>query len=61
MPQGEVLVPLLEASQKTKLHNSHADTEGLSWSQAGSLVVGSISVSLYEPRLVGSVGFLVMS
>ena len=33
----------------------------LGQSHIGSLVVGSVSVSPYEPRLVDSVGFLVVS
>ena len=33
---------------------------GIAQSHAGSLVVSSISVNPYEPRLVGSVGFLVV-
>ena len=35
--------------------------EGLGWSHAGFLVVGSVSVSLYDPRLIGSVSYLVVS
>lgn len=35
--------------------------EGLGQSYAVSLIVGSISVSPYEQRLVDSVGFLVLS
>ena len=42
----------------TKLQNCNIYAECLSQSQAGSLLVSSVSVTLYEPRLVDSAGFL---
>lgn len=45
---------------KTKLHNYHIYAEGLVQSPAGSLVISSVSVILYEPKSVDSVGFLMM-
>ena len=44
---------------KTNLYN-YIDAEGLGQSQEGSLVVGSVSVSPCEQRLVVSVCFLVV-
>ena len=46
---------------KTKLHNCYICAEGLGPSHAYSLVCGSVSVNPYGPRLVDSVGFLVVS
>jgi hypothetical protein len=46
---------------KTKLYNSYICAEGLGLSHAGSLVCGSVSVNPYGPRLVDSIGFLVVS
>ena len=43
-----------------KLHNCYIYAEGLGQSHAGSLIDSSVSVSSYEPRLLDSVGFLVM-
>ena len=46
---------------KTELHSSNIYAEGLGQSRAGSMIVSSASVSPYGPRLVDSVGFLVVS
>ena len=46
--------------QKTNLHTCIMYTDGLGLSHAGSLVVVFISESLFEPRLIGSIGFLVV-
>ena len=40
-----------------KLYNCNIQVQGLGQAHAGSLVGGSVSVSLYEPRLVDSVFF----
>jgi hypothetical protein len=45
---------------KTHLHNCYIYAEGLGQTHAGSLVGGSVSVSPYRPRLVDSVGFVVV-
>lgn len=42
MHQGQILVPLLGAPQKTKLHNCYPHAEGLSWSHADFLTVQSL-------------------
>lgn len=42
----------------TKSHNCKVYAEGTGKSQAGSLVVGSVSLRPHEPRLLGSMGFL---
>ena len=44
-----------------KLHNHSIYAEGLGQTHAGSLVVSSVFVRLYELRLVVSVDFLVVS
>ena len=41
---------------KTELHNCYIFTDGQGLSHACSLVGGSVSLSPYEPWLVGSVG-----
>ena len=43
---------------KTELHSCYICAEGLGLSHECSLVGGSVSESLYGPRLVDSVGFL---
>lgn len=50
--QKQPLFPLKEFHKKTKSHNCHIYTEGLGQSCAGSLVVGSVSVSIYKPKSV---------
>lgn len=59
--QRRPLFPILESPMKTKLQNCYISTESLGESHACSLVGGSVSVSLYELRLVDSVGFLMVS
>ena len=44
-----------------KLYNCNIQVQGLGQAHAGSLVGGSVSVSLYEPRLVDSVFFYIIS
>ncbi|KAL6039944.1 hypothetical protein STEG23_016890, partial [Scotinomys teguina] len=45
----------LESHKRTKLHNCDIYVECLGQSHAGFLVVGSLSVNPYEPRLIDSV------
>lgn len=40
---------------KMKLHNSNKYAEGLGQSHVGTLVLGSVSVNPYKPRLFSSV------
>lgn len=47
--------------EKTKLYNCHIYVEGLNQTYLCFLVIGSVSVSPYELRLVDFTGFLVMS
>jgi hypothetical protein len=56
------LLPLLEVPQElcVRAHNCDICAEGLGQSNVGSMVGGSVSASLYEPRLVDSVGFLMV-
>lgn len=42
---------------KTKSNICKVYAEGIGKSQTGSVVVGSVSVRFYEPRLVGYVSF----
>lgn len=58
--QNQDLHPLLGVPPEHKLHNCDMYTEGLGQSHACSLDGGSVSVSHYDPRLVSSVGFLVV-
>ena len=60
MHQGQVLVLLPAASQKTKLYNCHADAEGLGWSHVSSLAVDPEYMSSHKFRSVVSVGFPIM-
>lgn len=54
-------VPIVRnLTRRQRLHNCNIYSEGLAQSHAGSLIFGSVAMSPYEPRLVGSVGFLVM-
>ena len=48
MCQGQVLVFLLGAPQKTKVHYCHPDAEGLGRSHANSLVVGLETLSFQD-------------
>jgi hypothetical protein len=45
----------------TRLHNCYVCAEGLGQSLANFLVAGSVSLNPYRPRLVDSVGFLMVS
>jgi hypothetical protein len=45
---------------KTQLHNFYKDTKDLGPSYECSLVGSSVWVNPYEPKLVNSVGFLVL-
>ena len=60
MYQEQVLVPLLGAPQKTKLHNCHSDADGLGRSQAGSLAVCPESMSSHKLMPAVSAGFPIM-
>ena len=53
-------LPLLGIHMKTKLHICYICVGGLGPDHACYLVVDSVSVSLHGPRLVGSVGLLVV-
>ena len=57
MHQGQVLVLLLGAPQKTKLHNCYPDAEGLGCTHDSSLTIHSESLSTYKLRSAVSVGF----
>ena len=57
--QRQLLLPLLGVPQEDQAMIIYA--EGLGQTHVGSLIVGSVSVTLYEPKLVDSVGFLMMS
>ena len=46
---------------KTKLQDGYICVEGLGPSHACSLVASSVSLNSFVPRLVDSVGFLMMS
>jgi hypothetical protein len=50
-----------ESYKKTKVHCCNIYAESLRQSHAGFLVVHSVSMIPYEPRLVDSAGFLVVS
>lgn len=52
------LFPLLGVSRKDKVTHCNICELCLGQTHAGSLVVGLVSVSPYEPMLVDSVGFL---
>ena len=53
--------PTIRSPTRRQLHKCNICAQGLGESCAGSLVVGSVSVSPYEPKLVDFVGFLVLS
>ena len=55
--QRQPLFPLLGVPQEDHVTHYNIYEEGLGQSHAGSLVVGSVSVSPYESWLVDSVGF----
>lgn len=50
----------LESFLEINLQNCNIHVEGLRHSHAGSLNGGSVSLSSYEPRLVGFVSFLMV-
>ena len=50
-----------ESHRNTKLHNYITYTDGIGQTHKGSLIVDSVSVSLYEPRFIDPMGFLVVS
>lgn len=55
---SETAPALRGVPQNPELHNHNLYAEGLGWTHAGALVVGSVSVSLYESRFADSVGVL---
>ena len=53
--------PTARSPKRRPTYTTRIYVEGLGQSHAGFLVVNSFSVSSYEPRLVDSVGFLVIT
>jgi hypothetical protein len=54
-------LPLLGVPQKTNVDNRNIYVESLGQTHVGSLVIGLVSESPCEPKLVDSAGFLVGS